>query len=252
MFKLMFKPHWILLTLMITFTSFFSDSFASPSFPIKNSSQPQTASPAPSPNLLQRRPRQRPGGRGDGSLCAIAPGLLERQNIIWNDRPLFLWNASSKVMLQQLELFDQSGKIVWQKSLAATAQSALYEGQPLQPGQFYTWRLYWTLQDAERTAGDANYTFQLMEPEQQQQIASELRTLARRLQASGEDAETVANQQADYLLTRSQPLWSDALKVLYTIENPSSQTTQKLQGWIDAACSLEGNGDAPIPSSLNP
>jgi hypothetical protein len=153
------------------------------------------------------------------------------------------------VTLQQIKLIDQSGKIVWQKSLAATDQSARYEGQPLQPGQFYTWRLYW-LQD-ERTAGDG-YTFQLMEPQQQQQIASELQTLTRQLQASGEDAETVANQQADYLLTRSQPLWSYALRVLYTIENPSSQTTQKLQSWIDAACSLEGNGDAPTPSSLNP
>jgi hypothetical protein len=250
MFKWTVKSHWILLTLMITFTSPFAYSFASPSFPIKNSSQPQTAPPSPSPNLLQRRPRQRPGGRGDGRLCAIAPGLLERQNIVWNDRPLFLWNASSKVMLQQIKLVDQSGKIVWQKSLAATDQSALYEGQPLQPGQFYTWRLYW-MQDAERTAGDS-YTFQLMEPEQQQQIASELQTLTRQLQASGEDAETVANQQADYLLTRSQPLWSDALRVLYTIENPSSQTTQKLQSWIDTACGLEGNGDAPTPSSLNP
>jgi hypothetical protein len=172
--------------------------------------------------------------------------------MIWSDRPLFLWQASPKVMLQQIQLVDSSKRILWQKSLAATDQSALYVGQPLQPGQFYTWRLQWTLQDTEHSAGSADYTFQLMEPQQQQQIASELQTLTQRLQASGEDAETIANQQADYLVTRSQPLWSDALKVLYTIENPSSQTTQKLQLWINTACGQEETGDAPTSSSPNP
>lgn len=252
MLRSMFKPHWILLAFAISLTSSFSDSFALPSSPAENPSEYQTPSPSESPNPTPRKPRNPLGGRGAGNLCAVSPGLLERQNIVWNDRPLFLWHASPKVMLQQLDVIDQSGKIVWQKSLAATAQSVLYAGQPLQPGQFYTWRLYWTLQDAERTAGNVNYTFQLMDLGQQQQIASELQTLTQRLHASGEDAETVANQQADYLASRSQPLWSDALKVLYTIENPSSQTTQKLQLWIDTACGQVGNGDVPTSPSPNP
>jgi hypothetical protein len=252
MFRSMFKLSWILLTLAIAFTSSVAHSFALPSVSTANSSHYQTGSLSESPYLKQRRrPRQRPGARGDDSPCAVAPGLLERQNIIWSDRPLFLWNASAEVTLQQIDLTDSSGKMIWQKALAATDQSALYEGQLLQPGQFYTWRLFWTPPNTERTVS-ASYTFQLMEPQPQQQIASELQTLTQQLQAAGEDAETIANQQADYLLTRSQPLWSDAFQVLYTIKNPSQQTTQRLQTWIDTACSAEGNDDVPTSSPLDP
>jgi hypothetical protein len=257
MFRSMFKPHWILLTVAIALSSSLSSSFALPSAPTENlpiclPNQREPRCLLGGRQQLPRRSRQQPGGRGAGTLCAVAPGLLEQQNIIWSDRPLFLWKASPKVMLQQIQLADQSGKILWEKSLATTDQSALYEGQPLQPGQFYTWWLYWTLQDAKHTAGSADYTFQLMEAAPQQQIASELQTLTQRLQASGEDAETIANQKADYLASRSQPLWSDALKVLHTIENPSSQTTQKLQLWINTACGQVGNADAPTSLSLNP
>jgi hypothetical protein len=255
-FRSIFKPHWILLTLTVALSSSFSYAFDLPSAPLENpldcvtslqfrkprcllAGRQQPPTPGEQPSDLQQQPRKyRPplGGRGAGNLCAVSPGLLEQRNIIWSDRPLFLWKTSPKVTLQGLVLFDQSGKILWQKSLVATDQSALYAGQPLQPGQFYTWRLQWTLQDAEHTAGSADYTFQLMQPEQQRQIASELQTLTQRLQASGKDAETIANQQADYLASRSQPLWSDALKVLYSIEHPSSQTTQRIQLWIDTAC----------------
>lgn len=247
MLKTMLKPYWILFTIVLTG----AHSFTLPSASITNSSQLSTAASESSQlKQLRQRPRDhRPGGRGEGKPCMISPGVLERQNIVWSDRPLFLWNASSKVMLEGLKLIDQSGKIVWQKSLAATDQSAQYDGQPLQPGQFYTWRLYWTLQDAEPTAGDADYTFRLMEPEQQQQITSELETLAQELQASGEDTETVAIHQANYLVTRSEPLWSDALQVLYTVENPSQQTTQTIQGWIDSACAQVGNADVPTDAA---
>lgn len=260
MIKSVFKPHWILLTLTTTL----SFSFASSSFPISSSSKHPTASLSESPNLKQRRtpPEREPGGRGDDDVCAISPGILERQNVVWSDQPLFLWNAFSEMSLQRLEVIDQTGKIVWQKSLATTAQSALYEGQPLQPGQYYTWRLQWTQQNTEaaadgvneRTANDTkeytvNYTFQIMEPEQQRQIAAELQTLTQEL--NGTSAETIANQQADYLINRPEPLWSDAMRILYTVENPSSQTTQKLQTWVNTACGQEGNEDAPISSSLN-
>ena len=248
MLRSIFKPHWVLLAVAIALTSSLPSSFALPSSPTENSPECGTyQQPRRDRCRLggqqqpSRRPRPQLGGRGAGNLCAVSPGLLERQNIVWSDRPLFLWQVSSKIMLQQIQLSDSSGKILWQKSLAATDQSALYAGQPLQPGQFYTWRLQWALQGAEHTAGSADYTFQLMEPQQRQQIASELQTLTQRLQAAGEDAETIANQQADYLASRSQPLWSDAMKVLYTIENPSQQTTQKLQLWINTACGREGN-----------
>ena len=244
------KFHWMLLALVIPPLPLFSRL---PTFPFLDFSplQYHAASLPAFPQPKQRRPRNRLGGRGDNGICAIAPGLLERQNVVWSDHPLFLWDASSKMSLQQLVVIDQTGKIVWQKPLAATAQSALYAGQPLQPGQFYTWQLQWTQQNAEATADSANertarstneytanYTFQLMEPEQQRQIAAELQTLDRQLHDA--NAETIATQQADYLINQPEPLWSDALRILYTIENPSRQTIEKLQSWVSAACGQEG------------
>jgi hypothetical protein len=236
MFKIMFKSHWILLALSISLASLFPLS----SMPanVSQSSLTQSITPSPSqlPPVVRRRPRSQLGGRGDSNLCVISPGLMEQQNVIWSDRPLFLWQAQPVVALQRLRVIDQSGKILWEKPLAATEQRILYAGQPLQPGQFYTWQLKWMTQNTEHAS---DYTFQLMEPAQRNQIDTELQALTRQLQASGSTPESIADQQADYLLNRSQPLWSDALQVLSTVENPSTQTTQKLQSWITTVCGAE-------------
>jgi hypothetical protein len=228
------KFHWVLLALFI------------PAIPLplylSTPSRPHLASlqyHSPTfPNSRQRRPRRRLGGRGDGRVCMISPGLLEQQNVIWSDRPLFVWNAPPEVTMQQLEVIDQTQRLVWEKSLAATEQTAQYEGQPLQLGQFYTWRLYWRVQDAQYSA---DYTFQLMEADQRNQITADLQSLTRQLPASRSSTEAIISQQVDYLLNRSEPLWSDALQMLYSIENPSAQTTQQIQTWISAACSQEEN-----------
>ncbi|MBE9182944.1 hypothetical protein IQ268_30885 [Oculatella sp. LEGE 06141] len=226
------KPHWILLALFIP-------AAPSPLHP-SSPSPPYIASLqyhfSAVPNSKQRRPRRRLGGRGNGNICVLSPGLLEQQNIIWSDRPLFVWNAPPEVTMQQLEVIDETRRLVWEKSLAATDQTARYEGQPLQPGQFYTWRLYWRVQNAQYSA---DYTFQLMEANQRNPMTADLQSLTRPLPTAQSSPEAIAHQQVNYLLNRSEPLWSDALQVLYSIENPSSQTTQQIQDWINRACSNE-------------
>ncbi|OUL18932.1 hypothetical protein BV372_33715 [Nostoc sp. T09] len=44
-------------------------------------------------SFWQRSHKIRHGARGDGSICASAPGLVNTY-IVWSDRPLFLWPAS--------------------------------------------------------------------------------------------------------------------------------------------------------------
>lgn len=194
--------------------------------------------------LAQRhRPRKRLGGRG--GICVVAPGLLEQEeNVIWSDRPLFLWKADLEhIVMQRLQVIDQERRILWEKDLATTDQMAIYEGQTLQPGQVYTWRLEWMVQNDDGSVEyrTSDYTFQVMAPDRRQQIATDLQTLINQLQASGASAETIAIQQADYLLNQTDPLWSDAFKVLYALEIPSTEITQQVQTWINTACGEEEN-----------
>lgn len=177
-------------------------------------------------------PRRHLGGRGDSGICIVSPGLLEQENVIWSDRPLFLWQIMSEaVAMQRLEVFDQSGKILWDKRLAATDKSAVYEGQALQPSQYYQWRLTWTVQGA---ANSASYTFQVMDSDRHNSITSQL-------QAAGASQEAIAIQQANVLLHQPEPLVSDALQILYTAGTLSSATMQQIQVWVDTRCNQTGN-----------
>ena len=185
--------------------------------------------------LIQRRPRQQLGGR-DGGVCAVSPGLLETENAVWSDRPLFLWKIQAEgIVMQRLTVADQTDRILWEKPLTAADQSAIYAGQPLQPGQFYQWQLEWTVGGEKELA---DHTFQVMAPDRRQPITTKLQALSQ-LQASGASAETIAQQQADYLSNPENLLWSDALKQLYTVENPSRLTTQTIQTWMNDVCDAQ-------------
>ena len=231
-----FKPSYCLLLALFTPSLPYTPTPSLPhSIPLEY--QSVFLSERASPN--HRRPRRRLGGRDSGYVCAISPGLLEwEHNLVWSDRPLFVWNAPPEVTMQRLEVVDHTERLVWEKSLAAADRTAQYEGQPLQPGQFYTWRLHWRVQNAQYSA---DYTFQLMEADQRNQITADLQSLTRQLQASGLSPEGIARQQIDYLLNQPEPLWSDALQTLYEIENPSTETTQEIQTWINTACGQEEN-----------
>lgn len=243
----MVKPTWIALVIglsnVVTIAHTAVGAWLPPLSPTSNVSEilppglisqagspPPSPLPSPPPVQRTRSPRQRLGTRG--GLCAISPGLLEQENVIWSDRPLFLWQADSHdIDVQQLELTDAEGRILWEKSLDTTTASVIYDGQPLQPGQFYTWRLEWTVQDRDNSM---DYTFQIMEAEQRNQIASDLQTLTNQSQNSNTHSESIADRQARYFIDNSP--WSDALQVLYMNPNLSVETTQEIRNWIDAAC----------------
>ena len=181
----------------------------------------------------QRRPRRRLGVRG--SICAVSPGLLEPQNLIWSDRPLFLWQADMQyIQMQRLEVIDMDGRIVWQKPLEASTQAVLYDGPNLQFGEFYTWQLTWRVDNREDTI---DYTFQRMDAETHQHIATDLEALAQQSQQANTDAEAIAMRQASYFI--DSELWSDAMQVLYTVESPSAVITQMLQDWTMSVCGEE-------------
>lgn len=233
------KLDWIVLALFLTGSeaiALAAAGFGQPSAAAV--STPAQADVLHSFQLPQRRPKKRLGGR-DGGVCTVSPGLLEAENVVWSDRPLFLWQPMTEgIVLQQIMVFDQDGRILWEQPLAATDQSAIYAGQALQPGQFYQWRLEWTVEETENSA---DYTFQIMAPARRDQIAAELQALTRQLQASGASAEEIARQQSNYFIDLEKPLWSDALKLLYSVENPSITTTQTIQTWMNDVCGEQEN-----------
>lgn len=239
------KFNWIILALFLSGSEAVALAFAPD--PLRTlpaqTSPTQTAPTADALNALQlaqRGPRPRLGGR-DGGMCVVSPGLLEAENAVWSDRPLFLWQIKTEgITPKQLAVIDQDGRIIWEKALAPADQSAIYTGQALQPGQFYQWRLEWTVEGTEgSTEKAANYTFQVMASDRRDQIAAELQALTRQLQASGASATAIIQQQADYLIEQEKPLWSDALKLLYTVENPSAETVQKIEKLMNDFCGEE-------------
>ena len=184
-----------------------------------------------------RRPRKRLGARGGA--CAVAPGLLAEQKsndlstqnklAVWHERPMFVWDGKAT----QVQVRDHANRevVLWTQPVGAT-QQVLYSGDALQPGKFYQWQVL----GEEPTGSDRNYwiTFALMPTEQHDQIKTQLETLEQQLQSSGSSAEEIALQKASYFADRN--LWSDALQVLFAVENPSASFLEERRSYVAQLC----------------
>lgn len=168
-----------------------------------------------------RRRKGKGGSRGDEDeqfLCMITPGKLsDEQNegtlLVWSDRPFFLWQGK----ITTIEVRKaRSQKLVWQQNISAAANSTLYQGESLQPGQRYFW------QDSQRP--EQKGSFRIMETEEREAIAKELTALENQLTTEGATAEEIALKRANYFETKG--LWSDVLREIYSVSNPSPELQQ--------------------------
>ncbi len=163
--------------------------------------------------LNQLREENRIGVRG-GNLCPIAPParLAGTGSAIWNDRPLFIWQGAAV----RIELLASgSEEVLWSKNLTPNDTTAVYDGEPLQPGRRYQWRLYRSEQDPEVVL------FRILPAQERDRITAELNQLP----TQGANPEQIALQRANYFAKNR--LWSDALQEIYSVPNPSEQL-QKL------------------------
>ena len=167
--------------------------------------------------------------RGD-EVCLISPGNAGEQ-LIWSDRPLFVWLGTipeseinlveaSKSLLKEKEL-------VWMKTVPENSQTMVYTGDKLEPGT-YEWEL---------VSNNATYrqTITLMEDSERKAIAAELTNLENKLD---DDAtlEDIAIARADFF-TRKQ-LGYDALQQLYSVPNPSDRLKSQINEIEQYFCSL--------------
>jgi hypothetical protein len=226
------KPDWVLfgLNLMVTtivptFLSFPVSAAAVQvsQAPGSHSSHHQATSLETFLQTFSQRRRQREGIRRSG-LCVLSPSVLET-DVIWSDRPLFIWRGSAhQIILTQL---GNSEKL-WSQTVEPENQQVRYDGVALQPGEIYQWELL------GEAGTQTSLIFQVMEEAQRSQVEAQLQTVAMPLKASGATEEAIAIQQAQYFA--DQNLWSDALQLLYSVNNPSPQIGQAIQQIEETLC----------------
>ncbi len=192
----------------------------------------------------ERRPRGEGGRRG--GLCAVSPGSDRLQNnyTIWNDRPLFVWQADGDMVVHRLRVFQvDTEELMGEQSLRPTDQSARYGGKPLQPGKVYSWEL----QFSRKVRSDqptvlktpvletVNHNFQIMDNPRRKQIEMDLDLMMLNLQNIKANSDTIAIHNAQHFV--NEGLLSDALQVLYAIDRPSPRITEMLKTLLKDVCS---------------
>lgn len=170
-----------------------------------------------------RRKKGRRGSRGDDEkkfFCMIAPGPLKDPNSIkaslkvWGTQPVFLWKGAIK----GIEVRDarSKNKLMWSQQVEPTTRSIVYQGEDLEPGKAYIWRE--TLADEELPS---RQSFRIMKAEERDSISTELKQLESNLKAKGKKPEEIVLARIDYFVEKQ--LWSDVLREIYSVENPSPE-----------------------------
>ena len=177
--------------------------------------------------------------------CMISPGLLETVNIIWGDRPLFIWKGTpSTVELRVYYPFnpEEEEKILWQQFISPElGKSSIiqipYQGQPLEPGKIYDWEII---------NHDANIrlrrSFQIMENTPKNAISKDLSTLEQDLRKAKKGLNDITVEKAYYFA--QQELWSDMFYYLYSASHRSEEFSRKLDDSVQAVCGEWSNTES--------
>ena len=161
------------------------------------------------------------------NICEITPGLLGETNIIYSDRPLFLWQGMAsnlEINLYSPFSLDADQELLWTQTVNGESQNVLYTGEALQPGKIYDWEII-----VDSQANRRRIAFQVMEREERDRISEELAQLETDLTISGATKEEIILAKANYFAEGD--LWSDALQQLFSLETASGNaiaTSEKL------------------------
>lgn len=174
-------------------------------------------------DFWNRRPDTRLGTRSE--ICPIT-GQIGKQPLVWNDRPMFIWQGQAAQLRLRL---DDAQTMLWTRSLSQADQATIAE-TPLQPGQTYEWQVLKA--DAKDSDRQKWVSFQVMPQADRAQIAQDLKAIEQKSRTM--PAEQLALEKAAYFVDRS--LWSDALQSLYEVKNPSAEFVAKRRSMIADLC----------------
>ncbi len=171
----------------------------------------------PKPPVKPQKAVGRPirGSSAPSSVCMISPDAPDQTRVVWNNRPLFLWEGNPlEVGLNK----DRKTKL-WTQKITPGQQFINYTGESLQPGLKYVW----VVSNKDSTTGEmqvtANIPFKVMETQQRDRITNELKSLETQYKAA--NGEAIALTKANYFI--QQDLWADALQQAYSVEKPSAE-----------------------------
>ncbi len=187
------------------------------------------------------RPKRSGGSRGENrgntELCLISPQSLVDQDTnnteninndpieVWSNRPLFIWQANNaennpiEVLLYQA----QDANSFWSQEVDTDDNFIMYNDEtPLAAGKIYQWHLLKL--DSQFPDNSTKVAFKIIEAEEREVINQDLLAIEQQLQ--GESAEKIALKKANYFIAKD--LWSDALQVMFSVENPSAELQQAI------------------------
>ncbi len=168
-----------------------------------------------------------------GGVCAIAPGALDANAKILSDRPLFSWRDKAV----NLRVLDGQTEL-WQTALNPQDNRIVYGGRAaLQPGKRYFWEIT-PAPDSNQQTGIAppiKTLFAILPQSDRDRINANLKAIEQN--KSNRSSEAIADAKATYLI--QQQLWSDAVRVLYEVNNPSQAFIEQRQQFIDRLCTQQ-------------
>jgi|GEM_PF-773399 hypothetical protein len=187
---------------------------------------------------FERPPRpagSRSGNQGNTEFCPISPqGLVDPDPShsestvdspieIWSDRPLFIWQEDREKSQAVVVYSAQGSDRIWSQEVDPEDNFIVYNNEtPLQAGATYQWNLL--LLDSQFQQNFANITFKVMDADKRELISKELMAIEQQLE--GESAEVIALEKANYFIEKG--LWSDALQVMFLVDNPSPALQQAI------------------------
>ena len=184
--------------------------------------------------LLRAKREQEPALSSRSNICEITPGLLGETNIIYSDRPLFLWQGT----VPQVEIYlytpfslETEQEVFWSQTVAST-NSILYSGEPLKPGQIYDWEI-----EVDSATNRRRISFQIMETEERDRISGELEQLETELTNSSATIEEIILAKAKYFAKKD--LWSDTLQQLSYLETATGNAIANTKEMISYICQSE-------------
>ena len=191
-------------------------------------------------DVFNQREKGPPVKRKDGTtrsetLCLISPGLIEEKPIIWNTIPTFIWQGN----LNRLEIRPTNSEdVLWNLKIENNQQVVIYDGEKLQPGKTYYWTIYDSFLD-EFSFPIMVESLTIMGIEKREVITQELTKLETTLNEKGATPEQIAMARVKYFAERN--LFSDALSVAFSVEQPSQELLNFRNDIIDYFCGISND-----------
>ena len=185
--------------------------------------------------LLRAKREQEPALSSRSNICEITPGLLGETNLIYSDRPLFLWEGTVpevEIYLYTPFSLETEQEVYWSQTVASNSNNILYSGEPLKPGQIYDWEII-----VDSATNRRRIAFQVMKAAERDRLSGELAQLETELTNSGATNEEIILAKAKYFAEKD--LWSDALQQLFDLETATGNAIANTQEMMSYICQSE-------------